>query len=295
MSEPPGDYVSSVASMLETFTLTPDPSLPDVFSASSQWQPQGRLFGGQVMAQAALAAMATIDDDRFIHSLHGYFLRPGDIDQRVSVKVDRIHDGRSFSTRRAQALQGDQPIFSMIASFQTPDEGLDHFEPSPVLFGDPESLVPGAEILLATGHPFAEGWVSTRPFDFRYAHIPRGSTPTPDPSGARMVWFRCLSPLPDDPRLHQAALAYFSDSTILEPILARHGVPLTTPGLRIASLDHALWFHRPARVDDWLVYVQHSPSAQGGRGLSQGSIYTRDGILIATVAQEGMVRVPSPA
>jgi acyl-CoA thioesterase-2 len=294
VSSHPEPLAPAVVSMLEALTLTPVGDSGDVFTAPSQWQPQGRLFGGQVMAQASMAAMATLDDDRPIHSLHGYFLKPGNIDRPVTLKVDRIHDGRSFSTRRAQALQDDLPIFSMIASFQTPDTGLDHFDPAPVELGDPDQLIPGAEILLATGHPFAQGWAKTRPFDFRYGHIPQSGAPTLHPDGDQVVWFRCLSPLPDDRRLHRAALAYLSDSTLLESILARHRVPWTTPGLRVASLDHALWFHRFARVDEWLAYVQHSPSAQSGRGLATGRIYTQDGVLVATVAQEGMVRVPSP-
>lgn len=284
----------AVESMLEALTLTPVADTTDVYTAPSQWQPQGRLFGGQVMAQAAMAAMATITKDRPIHSLHGYFLKPGNIDMPVTLKVDRIHDGRSFSTRRAQALQDDVPIFSMIASFQTTDTGLDHFDPPRVELGDPDQLIPGAEILLATGHPFAEGWEKTRPFDFRYSHLPRVGTTPPRPDGHQVVWFRCLSPLTDDPRLHRAALAYLSDFTLLESILTRHRVSWTTPGLRVASLDHALWFHRFARVDDWLAYVQQSPSAQSGRGLALGQIYTREGVLVATVAQEGMVRAPSP-
>jgi acyl-CoA thioesterase-2 len=281
--------------MLDALDLTPTPGLSDVFVGPSQWQPQGRLFGGQVMAQAATAAMATIDDDRNIHSLHGYFLKPGDMELPVTLKVDRIYDGRSFSTRRTQALQDDQPIFSMIASFQHPDEGLDHFDEPGIDLGDPESLKPGAEVLAETGHPFAEGWAKTRPVDFRYGHIPQVGSPHPNPSGDQVVWFKTRATLPDDPDLHRAVLAYISDSTLLEPILARHEVSWMTPGLRVASLDHAMWFHRFARVDQWLAYVQHSPTAQSGRGLVLGKIYDRAGTLIATVAQEGMVRVPSRA
>ena len=294
VSAHPGDYAPAVESMLNALSLSSSDDSADHFTAPSQWQPQGRLFGGQVMAQAAMAAMSTIEDDRPIHSLHGYFLKPGDIDLPVTLKVDRIYDGRSFSTRRAQALQNDHPIFSMIASFQAPDDGLDHFDEAPPHLGDPEDLHPGIDLLLATGHPMAEGWAKTRPFDFRYSHIPKNGKPSPDPSGDQVVWFRCLSPLPDDPRLHRAALGYLSDSTLLEGILTRHKVSWTTPGLRVASLDHALWFHRFARVDQWLAYVQHTPSAQSGRGLAMGKIYDQAGMLIASVAQEGMVRVPSP-
>jgi acyl-CoA thioesterase II len=293
VSERGSHYPEPVSSMLDALDLKPSSATADMFVGSSQWQPQGRLFGGQVMAQAAMAAMATIDDDRSIHSLHGYFLKPGDVDLPVTLKVDRIYDGRSFSTRRTQALQEDLPIFSMIASFQRPDEGLDHFDEPGVDLGDPESLKPGADVLMETGHPFAEGWAKTRPVDFRYGHIPQNGEPHPHASGDQVVWFKTLATLPDDPQLHRAVLAYISDSTLLEPILARHDVSWTTPGLRVASLDHAMWFHRFARVDQWLAYVQHSPTAQNGRGLAQGKIYDRVGTLIATVAQEGMVRVPS--
>lgn len=294
LREGQGTYEPAVESMLDALTLTPSDTAPDVFTAPSQWQPQGRLFGGQVMAQAAMAAMATIDENRPIHSLHGYFLKPGDIDTPVTLKVDRIYDGRSFSTRRTQALQNDLPIFSMIASFQSPDTGLDHFDEAPGDLGDPDDLRPGIDLLLASGHPLAEGWAKTRAFDFRYSHLPKNGKPTPDASGDQVVWFRCLSPLPNDPRLHRAALAYMSDSTLLEGILTRHNVSWAAPGLRVASLDHALWFHRFARVDQWLAYVQHTPSAQAGRGLAMGRIYDQQGTLIASVAQEGMVRVPSP-
>lgn len=295
LSAHPAEEPESVTSLLNALSLEPVQGSADVFVGASQWQPQGRLFGGQVMAQCIVGAQETVDLGRPIHSLHGYFLKPGDIDQPVTVRVDRIYDGRSFSTRRAQAFQNDLPIFSMIASFQTDDQGVEHQDPMPVDLPDPEDLMPGVEMLLRSGHPFAEGWAKTRPFDFRYTHIDRDGNITSDPSGDQVVWFRSLAPLPDDPGLHRAALGYLSDSTLLEPILALHNISWLTPGLKVASLDHALWFHRFARVDDWIAYVQHSPSAQGGRGLAMGRIYDRAGRLIASVAQEGMVRVPNPA
>ena len=266
----------------------------DIFTAPSQWQPHGRVFGGQVMAQAALAAMATISEDRIIHSLHGYFLRPGDITEDITFSVDRIHDGRSFATRRVQAYQKGQPIFSMIASFQDEDPGFDHQATMPEGIPDPDSLPSAQQVLSSIGHPIADMWAKTRAFDLR--HFPSSLYMSVDgePTAHQAVWLKSLSALPDDPNLHRAALAYASDFSILEPVIRAHGVSWATPGLKMASLDHAMWFHRYARADEWLLYVQESPSARGGRGLSLGRIFTQSGTLVASVAQEGMVRVPSP-
>jgi acyl-CoA thioesterase-2 len=266
----------------------------DIFTAPSQWQPQGRVFGGQVMAQAALAAMKTVAEGRIIHSLHGYFLRPGDIFEGITFSVDRIHDGRSFSTRRVQAYQKSQPIFSMIASFQDEGPGLDHQESMPTNIPDPESLPSAVEVLRSLDHPIADIWATTRAFDLR--HIPSSLylSVEGDPTPHQAVWLKCLAPLPDEPNFHRAALAYASDFSILEPIMRAHGVSWATKGLKVASLDHAMWWHRFARADEWFLYVQESPSAIGGRGLSSAKIFTQEGILVATVAQEGMVRVPSP-
>ena len=253
------------------------------------------MFGGQVMAQAALAAMKTVAEERIIHSLHGYFLRPGDISEGITFSVDRIHDGRSFSTRRVQAYQKGQPIFSMIASFQDQDLGLDHQATIPSGIPDPESLPSAAEVLRSLEHPIADIWAKTRAFDLR--HIPSSLyvSVEGDQTPHQAVWLKCLAPLPDDRNFHRAALAYASDFSILEPIMRAHGVSWATQGLKVASLDHAMWWHRFARADEWFLYVQESPSAIGGRGLSTAKIFTQEGILAATVAQEGMVRVPSPS
>jgi acyl-CoA thioesterase-2 len=222
-------------------------------------------------------------------------LRPGDPNLPITFSVDRIHDGRSFATRRAQAYQNGQPILSMIASFQDDDEGLDHQIDMPENLPDPESLPSMADVLGSIDHPVAQYWASGRPFDIRYVESPIFMT-APGPHVAHQaVWMRCIDTLPDDPTLHRAALAYASDYTLLEPIYRRHGVPWATPGLKSASLDHAMWFHRYARVDEWMLYVEESPSAQGGRGLSLGRIYSQSGLLMATVAQEGMIRVPRAA
>lgn len=263
----------------------------DIFTGPSQWSPQGRVFGGQVLAQSVVAASRTVEANRPIHSMHGYFLRPGDIEIPITFAVDRIHDGRSFCTRRTQAYQRGMPIMSMIASFQTVDEGLAHQKSMPEGLPDPESLDDERELLSAVDHPMARFWASGRPFDLRHVEGSLYLESGAEQVATQAVWFKARGRMPDDPALHRAALAYASDYTILEPIWRRHGLAWSTPGLRAASLDHAMWWHRPARVDEWLVYVQESTSASGGRGLSHGRIYTREGLLVASVAQEGMTRV----
>jgi acyl-CoA thioesterase-2 len=266
----------------------------DIFTGPSQWMPQGRVFGGQVLAQSIVAAMRTVPDERHVHSTHGYFLRPGDVNYPITFSVDRIHDGRSFSTRRTQAYQNGVPILSMIASFQDDDEGLEHHLDLPADLPDPESLPRTSDTLGHIDHDFARHWSNDRPFDMR--HIPSSIYLSVDGehTSKQMIWMKTFEPIPDDPDLHRAALAYVSDYSIMEPVMRRHGLAWATPGLKVASLDHAMWWHRFGRVDEWMLYVQDSPSAQGGRGLSTGSIYSREGVLLATVAQEGMVRVPKP-
>jgi acyl-CoA thioesterase-2 len=265
----------------------------DIFTGPSQWMPLGRVFGGQVLAQSLVAAMRTVPDDRHVHSMHGYFLRPGDVSQPITFSVDRIHDGRSFSTRRTQAYQNGHPILSMIASFQDDDEGLEHHIDIPTGLPEPESLPTAAESLATIDHSIARYWASERPFDMRHVPSPIYLQVKGEHTSHQAVWMKTLGTLPDDPDLHRAALAYASDYSIMEPVMRRHGIAWATPGLKVASLDHAMWFHRFGRVDEWMLYVQDSPTAQGGRGLSTGSIYSRDGLLLATVAQEGMVRVPA--
>ncbi|MHB1171554.1 MAG: acyl-CoA thioesterase [Lacisediminihabitans sp.] len=264
----------------------------DIFIGSSQWMPQGRVFGGQVLAQSLVAAQRTIAEDRFVHSMHGYFLRPGNVELPITFSVERIHDGRSFSTRRTQAYQEGQPILSMIASFQDVDEGLDHQTDMPGDIPDPESLPSAAEAMGGLDHPVARYWATERPFDMRHVPSPVFLSVEGPHVAHQAVWLKAIGTLPDDPKLHHAALAYMSDYSILEPIFRRHGITWSTPGLKVASLDHAMWFHRFGRVDEWMLYLQESPTATGGRGLSHGRIYSRDGVLLASVAQEGMIRVP---
>ncbi len=267
----------------------------DIFIGPSQWMPHGRVYGGQVLAQSLVAATRTVDPARVAHSLHGYFLRAGDITLPITFSVDRLRDGRSFSTRRVQAYQNGEPIFSMIASFQDLDPGLEHFESMPSDVTPPEQLPSAAELMGDNPHPVAQYWSKARPFDLRHVERPIYFSVDGEKVAKQAVWLKALGDLPEDANLHQAALAYLSDYTILESIYRRHGIAWSHPGLKSASLDHAMWFHRPAKVDEWLLYVQNSPSAQGGRGLALGHIYTREGALVATVAQEGMVRVPELA
>jgi acyl-CoA thioesterase-2 len=263
----------------------------NAFSAPSQWMPRGRVFGGQVLAQCVIAASRTVPGERAIHSVHGYYLRPGSLEGTIEFAVDRIHDGRSFTTRRTQALQDGEPIFSMIASFQDADTGLDHQASMPVGLPEPESLPTAKDLLGHLPKSLTAFWTNSA-FDVRYADTPIWLHVDGDRVAHQAVWMRARRALPDDPVLQRAAFAYASDFTILESNLRRHGVPWATPGLRIASLDHAMWWHRDGRADEWWCYVQESPNAVGGRGLSLGRIYSRDGVLIASIAQEGMIRVP---
>ena len=263
----------------------------DIFTGPSQWTPGGRVFGGQVLAQSLVAAIRTIPDDRPVHSTHGYFLRPGDAEQPITFSVDRIHDGRSFATRRTQAYQGGKPILSMIASFQTEDEGLEHQVEMPAGLPDPESLPTTADALAGVDHPVAKFWSDRRAFDIRHVEEPVYFGET-ERATHQAVWMRAIGTLPDDRNLHRAALAYASDYAILEPVLRAHGLAWGHPGLKAASLDHAMWFHRFGRVDQWLLYTQESPTATGGRGLSLARVFTQDGRLVASVAQEGTIRIP---
>jgi acyl-CoA thioesterase-2 len=224
--------------------------------------------------------------------MHAYFLRAGDAELPVTFGVQRLRDGRSFSARRTHAYQNGVPILSMIASFQEPDGGVEHQDPMPEDIPDPESLPTTADLLGDLDNPMARALAFDRPFDIRHVDSPLylGNTGSRRPRNA--VWMKTFGSMPADQVLHRAALAYASDYTLLEPILRPHGLSWLTPGMSVASLDHAMWWHRDVQVDDWLLYAQQSPSASGARGLATGRIYNRSGQLVATVAQEGMVRVP---
>ncbi len=288
----PADEQDALAGLLAVLDLAADPGgEPDCFLGQSQPQPWGRVFGGQVLAQSLAAAQRTVEPGRPVHSLHGYFLRAGDSGEPITFAVERLRDGRSFSARRTHAMQFGRPILSMIASFQAPAEGVDHQAPMPDVPG-PESLPSLAERYAGVDHVAARYWSRQRPMDLRHVEEPIYLTPAPERTPQQAVWMRAVGALPDDPALHTAVLAYASDYSLLEPVLRAHGRAWSERGLKAASLDHAMWWHRPARADEWLLYVHDSPSAQGARGLGLGRIYTRDGVLACSVAQEGMIRVP---
>lgn len=271
----------------------------DVFSARSQPTPHGRVFGGQVLAQCLVAAGRTVGPvedggdphplERHIHSMHGYFLRPGDASRPLRFLVERMRDGHSFSARRVHAVQDGRILMSIIMSFQEPAEGLDHQLAMPEVPA-PETLRSDREILERVDHPVARATAARRPVELRHVERLLLTSGEPGP-GEQSVWLRIPRELPDDPLLHAAILAYASDYVLLEPVLRRHGIGWGDPRLRPASLDHSMWFHRPVRLDDWVLYTQTSPSAQGGRGLGTGHMYAADGTLVATVGQEGMVRL----
>jgi acyl-CoA thioesterase-2 len=277
--------------LLPVFDVGPADDAVDVFTGPNLPNWRARLFGGQVLGQVAVAAGRTVATDRAAHSLHAYFLRPGEPDVPVAFSVERLRDGRSFSARRVQATQNGVPILSAIASFQTSSEGLEHFEPAPEV-PDPEDLRSDHEVLDGLDHPMARQIGRGRHVEVRHVEPALYTSPDPEQRARQSVWFRLDAPWPGNDLLHRAALAYASDLSVLEPVLRRHGLAWTTPGASVASLDHAMWWHRPARADEWVLYVTESPNASGARGLSTGRMYDRERRLVATVAQEGMLRVP---
>ncbi|MFG2295449.1 acyl-CoA thioesterase II [Streptomyces sp. NPDC048603] len=271
----------------------------NIFRGTSRTSLVPRVFGGQVAAQAMVAAGRTVPADRTPHSLHSYFLRAGDAGAPIVYSVDRIRDGRSFTTRRVVAVQHGQPIFHLSASFQTYEEGLDHQTEMPAA-PDPETLPTAAEDLPRYREIFRDAGTVERLLDSRDAVDLRYATTPPwgsvgEPLEPRsQVWFRTAGKLADDdPLLHVCLATYVSDMTLLDSVLLAHGRGGWAVGDVVgASLDHAMWFHRPFRADEWLLYDQESPTAHGGRGLGQARIWTRDGKLAVTVIQEGVVRVP---
>jgi len=262
-----------------------------VFRGASLHQPTGRVYGGQVLAQSLLAAGRTVDPDRLPHSLHGYFLRAGDVTEPVTLGVERLRDGRSFSARRAHAYQSDQPILSMIASFQKTQPGIEQAAAMPTAPA-PEDVPSVLDTLGAIDHPLAAFWSQESAFDIRHVEGSIYLQPDPVRRPAQMVWMRARGRVEGSQLQHRALLAYGCDQIMLEPVMRGSGTSWSTPGLSLASLDHAMWWHRDVRIDEWLLYVEESPSAQGGRGLTTARVFAQDGTLVATIAQEGMVRVP---
>lgn len=258
-------------------------------SPQAGWQ---RVFGGQVIAQALMAAQRTVEENRFVHSLHAYFMRPGDPSVPIVYQVERIRDGSSFATRWIVAIQHGRPIFSMSASFQVEEDGFDHQVPmSPVT--PPEELMGEKEFkelfLARAPDVVRKYWSQDRPIEVRPVSLAHYLTreklaPRQD------MWVRAVGEVPADRHYQACILAYLSDMTLLDTSLYAHGTSIFDPGLQVASLDHAMWFHRPDLLDDWLLYTQDSPSSSGARGMTRGNIYSRSGRLIASVAQEGLIR-----
>ena len=286
--------VEALQQVFAVIDVQPDPQAgADHFAGINSAIPRQRLFGGQVLAQSLMAAQKTVPDSRPVHSLHAYFLRPGDPAVPITFAVERLRDGRSFSARRTHALQRGKPLLSMISSYQEPAEGLDHQVGMPKVPGPDELPTMEAQF----GHlddPVVQRLLHSRPIDMRHVNGSLVLKPDPERAAHQAVWIRAVARMPDDPVLHTALMAYASDLNLLESIIRRHGLSWVTPGMKTASLDHAMWFHRPFRMDEWLLYAQESPSASGARGLGLGRLFTQDGVLVAEVAQEGMMRLPLP-
>lgn len=251
------------------------------------------VFGGQVLGQALSAAQQTVEDTRAVHSIHAYFLRAGDIEAPIIYHVDRTRDGHSFSVRRVTAIQHGQPIFVFAASFQHDEPGVSHqfHMPEVPMPEDVEpNVAPSAEVMEKLPAKM-QRWLSRMgPFEMRPIY-PRDEVKPPKRPPYQQVWLRLIDKVADAPELHRALLAYASDFYLLGTTTFPHGISYYQPNVQMASLDHAMWFHRPFRVDDWLLYSLDSPTAQNARGLARGQFFTRDGILVASTAQEGLIRV----
>lgn len=258
-------------------------------SPQAGWQ---RVFGGQVIGQALVAATRTVEEGRFVHSLHAYFVRPGDPSVPIIYDVENIRDGGSFATRRVTAIQHGKPIYFMTASFQDDEEGFEHQAPMPDV-PMPETLLGEAELkerfLTQAPSHIRAYWERPRPIELRPVALDHYfSTEKLEPN--QDIWVRTTGPVPAERHLQAAVLAYLSDMTLLDTSLFAHGTSVLDRRLQVASLDHAMWFHRPPVLDDWLLYSQDSPSAFGGRGMTRGAIFSRSGTLLASVAQEGLIR-----
>jgi acyl-CoA thioesterase II len=279
----PQDAVDALVKLLDL-----EPIEVNIFRGSSPDEDRQRIFGGQVAGQALVAAARTVEPDRQVHSLHAYFLRAGDPKVPVLYEVERLRDGGSFTTRRVAAIQHGKVIFNMSASFQVPEEGFDHAATMPD--------VPAADDLPTMRERLVEAGVEMPPWFDRPRPIDIRHVDWPDADGVRSleprqdVWLRAAGALPDDPLLHTIVLTYASDMTLLDTSTLPHGGNWFDPSVFMASLDHAMWFHRSFRADDWLLYSQDSPSSSGGRGLSRGLVFAADGRLVATVVQEGLIR-----
>jgi acyl-CoA thioesterase-2 len=264
----------------------------DLFRGDSQDLGWGAIFGGQVFGQALSAASQTVGADRGVHSAHGYFLRAGELAKPIVFQVDRLRDGKSFSARRVVAVQDGEAIFSLAASFHVDEPGLDHQDAMPAVPA-PETLRSETELAQTFAAMLPEGMraraTTPRPVEIRQVDVRNPFAPTVE-APVRRLWIRVVDRLPDDPALHRYLLAYASDFSFVATALDPHGVSFLTPGVQVASIDHAIWFHRPVRVDEWLLYDIESPSAAAARGLVRGRFFDRDGRLVASTAQEGLIR-----
>ena len=282
-----GDALDELLALLELEALE-----VNLFRGLSPHEDRQRVFGGQVAAQALVAAGRTVGDDRPVHSLHAYFLRPGDPNVPIVYEVDRIRDGRSFTTRRVVAIQHGRAIFNLAASFQIVEDGPDHQMPMPDV-PDPDELPTWQQrvepYLERLGPDLAQWLVRERPIDSRPVDDPRWLDPTPrEPE--QDVWIKANGALPTAPLIHECVVAYASDLTLLDTAMFPHAISYREQQYMIASLDHAMWFHRPFCADEWLLYHQTSPNASRARGIAQGEIFCRDGTLAITVIQEGLIR-----
>jgi acyl-CoA thioesterase-2 len=288
-TRPPVVGQAAVDRLLEVLDLTP--LGPSSFRGSNPRVGAQRVFGGQVAGQALVAAGRTVAPDRFVHSLHGYFVRPGDPAEPIEYQVENIRDGGSFSVRRSVAQQHGRTIFFMSASFQVAEDGLDHHAPAPLDVPGPDETPTMVDRMSRYPERLAALASAPRAVDVRYLGEPGWVAPGDRPAEDRQrVWMRIDGKLPDDPLIHACALAYASDLTLLDSVLSVHGEVWGPGGVIGASLDHALWFHRPFRADEWFLYDCSSPSASGGRGLATGRMFTRDGRHIASAVQEGLLR-----
>ncbi|HYV58943.1 MAG TPA: acyl-CoA thioesterase II [Acidimicrobiia bacterium] len=282
-----GDALDELLALLELEVLE-----VNLFRGLSPHEDRQRVFGGQVAAQALVAAGRTVGDDRPVHSLHAYFLRPGDPNVPIVYEVDRIRDGKSFTTRRVVAIQHGRAIFNLAASFHIIEQGPDHQMPMPAV-PDPDELPTWQQrvepYLERLGPDLAQWLVRERPIDSRPVDDPRWLDPSPrEPE--QDVWIKANGSLPTAPLIHECVVAYASDLTLLDTAMFPHAISYREQQYMIASLDHAMWFHRPFRADEWLLYHQTSPNASRARGIAQGEIFCRDGTLAITVIQEGLIR-----
>ena len=281
----------TVADLIQMLAL--EPIELNIFRGTNRDIGTGRIFGGQVLAQSLVAAGRTVAEDRPAHSVHGYFMLEGDLGSQVVYFVDRIRDGKSFTTRTVRAIQHGHAIFAMTASFHRLEEGPVH-QPAMPDVPPPEQLRSELDLLRAHADELSpelrQVLTQDRPLDFR----PVDGLEEEGREPKRCVWVRAIGPVGDDPLHQQAVLAYASDYGLLSAALRPHGIPFRDPRLMLASLDHAIWFHRPCRVDEWLLHVIESPTSGGARAFARGAFYTREGTLVASTTQEGLMRVKRP-